>query len=129
MTGIENGNKTVAFTGTTNKKSAKITIPASVVINGDTYKVSSVANRAFKNNKKLITVVIGKNVTTIGKDAFKGCSKLKTITINSTVLKKVGKNTFKGIDKKASIKVPRKKKTTYQKLLKGKGQSKSVKIK
>lgn len=125
----EDNKHEVAYVGTENKKAKKITIPASIVINGVTYKVSSIANGAFKNNKKLTTVVIGKNVTTIGKGTFKGCSKLKTITINSNVLKKVGKNAFKGINKKASIKVPKKKKKAYQKLLKRKGQSKSVKIK
>lgn len=125
----ENNRHEVAYVGTENKKAKKITTPASIVINGVAYKVTSIANGAFKNNKKITAVVIGKNVTTIGKEAFKGCSKLKTITINSTVLKKVGKNAFKGIDKNASIKVPKKKKSTYQKLLKGKGQSKSLKIK
>ena len=36
---------------------------------------------------------------------------------------------FKGIDKKAVIKVPKKKLKAYKNILKGKGQAKSVKIK
>ena len=44
-------------------------------------------------------------------------------------LKKVGKNAFQGIHKKAVIKVPSAKYKAYTKLLAKKGQSKSVKIK
>lgn len=59
------------------------------------------------------------------------CKNLKTIRIASTSLtkKSVGKNAFKGIHKKAVIKLPKKNLKAYQKFLKGKGQAKSVKIK
>lgn len=68
-------------------------------------------------------------MATIGKNAFSGCGKLKTVTINSKKLKKVGANAFKGINKKATINVPKAKKKAYTKLLKNKGQAKTVKIK
>ena len=74
-------------------------------------------------------VTIGENVTKIGKKAFYKCSKLKTITIKSKKLKSAGKNAFKGIYKKAVIKVPKSKLKNYKKLLKKKGQSSKVKIK
>lgn len=143
---------TVAYTGTKNKKATKLTIPATVKIGSVTYKVTSVAGNAFKNNKKLKTVVIGSNVTsigtaafykckaltsvtigknvkTIGSKAFYGCSKLKKITVKSTKLTKVGSKALSGIHKKAVIKVPSKKLKAYQKLFKNKGQKKTVKIK
>lgn len=41
---------------------------------------------------------------------------------------KVGKKDFKGISAKAKIKVPKKKLSAYQKIMKNKGQSKTVKI-
>ena len=44
---------------------------------------------------------------------------LRKITIKSTKLKKIGKNAFKGINKKAVIRIPKSKKKTYKKLLKG----------
>ena len=44
------------------------------------------------------------------------------------MLKKVGKKAFKGTDKLAKLKVPKKKLKAYKKLLKGKGLSKTVKI-
>jgi hypothetical protein len=62
------------------------------------------------------------------KQAFYGCKNLKTITIKSIGLKTVGKEAFKGINAKATIKVPAKKLSSYKKLLKGKGQGSKVKI-
>jgi hypothetical protein len=59
---------------------------------------------------------------------FAGDSKLKSITIQSEKLKKVGSGTLKGINKKAKIKVPSAKLKDYKKLLKGKGQGNKVKI-
>ena len=94
-------------------------------LNDDQYKALV---KAFKGDKKLKKVVIGKNVQTIGKSAFEKAGKLKAVTIKSTSLKKVGKNAFKGIHAKAKIKVPAKKLKAYQKLLKKKGQKASVKI-
>ena len=100
-----------------------------VKLTGVKFKVTAIAPNCAKGCKKLKTVVIGSYVTNIGKNAFNGCSNLKSITIKGTALKKVGANAFKGINKKAVIKVPKNKKTAYTKLLKGKGQAKTVKIK
>jgi len=91
--------------------------------------VKIIGNSAFQNCSKLTKITIPKNVTEIGSKAFYNCKKLKTITIKSTVLTKVGKQAFKNIYKKATIKVPRSKKENYKTLLKGKGQKKTVKIK
>ena len=77
----------------TSKKLKKVTIQKTVTINGKKYKVTAIA-----------------------KNAFKGCKKLKTITIKSVSLKKVGKNAIKGINKKAKIKVPKKYLKKYKKL-------------
>ena len=43
------------------------------------------------------------NQTKIGKEAFRGCSQLKKITIKSKKLKTVGKNGFKGVKANAKI--------------------------
>ncbi len=74
-------------------------------------------------------VTVGKSVKTIGKSAFEKDGKLKSIKIQSAVLKKAGKNALKGINKKAVISVPKKQLNSYRKLLKRKGQASSVKIK
>ena len=102
-----------------------------MTVDGVTYKVTAIADNAFKNNKKVTKVVIPDNIITIGKNAFNGCSKLKTIQIKSTKLtsKSISKNAFKGISKKVTIKVPKKKLKAYKKLFRKKGLSKKVKMK
>ena len=117
----------VSYTKTSNA-AASVTIPATVKISGITYKVTSIDSNAFKGNKKLSKITIGKNITSIGKNAFKNCKNIKTVTIKSKKLKSVGKNAFKGIKSNAKIKVPSGKLKAYEKLLKGKGQGKEVKI-
>lgn len=98
------------------KNKTSISVPDTVKIGKFSYKVKSVAGNALKNKKTLKKVTIGKNVTTIGKNAFTGSKKLKNITVKSSVLKSVGKNVFKGIYKKAVIKVPKSKYKKYKKL-------------
>ena len=90
-------------------KKTKVTIQDTVKVGNYSFKVTTIGKNAFKNNKKLTQVIIGKHVTKIGANAFNGAKKLKKITIKSTQLKKVGKKAFKGIDKKCKIKVPKKK--------------------
>ena len=114
--------------GAKNPKSKKIQIPDQVKINGVSYKVISVAKSAFSNNKKAVSATVGKNVKKIGKDAFRGCKKLKKIFIKTKKLKRVGKNAFRGIARSAQIKVPKKKYVVYRKMLAKKGQRSTVKI-
>ena len=121
----------VEYKAPKNKKQTKIVVPDTIKIKGVTYKVTSIAKNAFKNNKKLKTVTIGKNVSRIGANVFTGCKKLKTITIKSKKLtaKTLAKSTFKGIKKATTIKVPKKKLSTYKKLFKNSGLSSKVKVK
>jgi len=91
------------------KKLSKVTIGK---------KVTTIGASAFANNKKLRSVVIGKSVKTIGKKAFYKAKALKKVTVKSTKLKKVGKNAFKGINKKARFKLAKKNKAKTRKLLK-----------
>ncbi len=90
--------------------------------------VKTIGNSAFSGCAKLKSVTIGRNVKSIGQKAFYQCKKLQKITISSTVLKTVGKNALKGIHRKAAIKVPAKKLKAYQKLLRKKGQARTVKV-
>lgn len=95
--------KTVKYVKVENKKKSTITVPATVkvTVSGKsvTYKVVSIADNTFKNDKSLKKITIGSNISTIGKNAFNGCSKLKTIIIKSTNITKIGKNAFKGVSK------------------------------
>lgn len=133
VTSSSKKNPTVTITKFTDKKAKKLTIPATVKVKGVTYKVTAVYDKAFKGNKKLTTVTIGSNVTTISKEAFSGCKNLKKITVTAGKLKTISKNAFKGINKKATITVKgtKKAKTALKKQLKKKsiGYVKTWKIK
>lgn len=111
---------TAKVIGISNVKAASVKIPATVKYMDKTYKVTSIGKNAFKNNSKIKTVIIGKNIESIQERAFYGCKKLKTIKIQSTKLKKIGVNAFKKIDKNPVIYAPKGKIDEYQKLIKGK---------
>ena len=127
-----------------------IKIATKVKLSGYYYKVTKIEQNAFAGNDKIGKVYVGKNVKFIGKDAFKRCGRLKSVVINSEVLKKIGKNAFgdcrklkkviikskvlSGIGKNAFgkrrfiIRVPKKKIKKYKKLLRKTG-NKKFKIK
>ena len=99
----------VTFSRLQNKKTAKIVIPATIKLSdGRVAKVTGIAKKAFYN-----------------------CKKLKTITISSSYLKKksIAKNAFLGVSKKTKIKVPKKKRKSYQTWFRAKGLSKKIKLK
>lgn len=108
---------------------SNITIPDTIKLSGVTYKVTSISSKACKLNAKARSIIIGKNVTSIGKYAFDGCMNLKKITIKSTILKNIGKKALRSINPKCIIRVPESKFNTYKKLLRKKGQASTVKIK
>lgn len=123
--------KNVTYIAPVTIKAKTITIPATIKINGEIYKVTKIDKNAFKGNKKVTKIVVGSNIQSIGNYAFSGCKKLKTIIIRSKKLttKTVSKKAFKGIAKKVVVKVPKKKRTAYKKLLKKKGLSSKNRIK
>lgn len=121
------GKGTVIFTGL-KKNVFKVTIGDTVTILGAKFKIVQIGDQAVKNKMAVHSVTIGKHVASIGKEAFSGAKNLKTITIKSTKLKKIGKNAFYCINAKAKLKVPKSKLKKYQSLLRGKGQRKTVKI-
>ena len=112
-------NNTVAYIKPIVKKAA-IVIPAQITVEGRTYKVASICVKAFYKNTALKKVVIGKNISKIGKEAFYGCKNLKKLQIKSKKLsaKSIGKNAFKGINKKAKMSAPKSKVKVYKKWLK-----------
>ena len=121
----------VSYYKSTNKKAKTISVPATVKIDGITFKVTAISDNAFKNSKKATKIVISANVKKLGKNLFKNLKKLKTIEIKSTKLTKktIDKKTFAGLNKKATIKVPKKKLKAYKKLFKTKGLNKKIKVK
>ena len=66
-------------------KAEEVVIPDEVVINGKNYKVTTVADGAFKNNRNVKAVEIGKNVETIEENAFSGCKNLDEVVVSGNV--------------------------------------------
>lgn len=95
---------TVAY-AKTSSKSTTVKIPATVKIGNITYKITSVAARAFKNNKKISNVVMGSNIQTIGSSAFMGCTNLKTVTFGKNLIS-IGTGAFKNCSSLKKIKIP-----------------------
>ncbi len=149
------GTGTVTVVGAQKKTITSLTLKKTVEILGNKYRINTIGDKAFKGYKKLKTVKLGENIVKIGTDAFRDCPKLKTVTIQSKNLttigkyafykckvltsitikssklssKKIGKNAFKGINKKCKFDVPNKKKASYKKMFQKKGANKKVSVK
>ena len=141
---------TVKYMKPYNKNCKTANVKASIKLFGATFKVTAIADKAFKGCENLTKVTIKQNVQTIGKYAFAGCIsltnvkctskvlkkigvgafsgdvKLTKITLKTTKLKKktVGKNAIKGTPKNLKISVPKKVKKSYQKIFRSKGNKK-----
>ena len=98
VSSVTTGKAEVEYCRPVSKKLASVTIPATVTIAGVKYNVTSIAKNAFKNCRKLKTLKIGKNVKKIGASAFYGCTSLTKVTGGKSLLT-IGKSAFKGCKK------------------------------
>lgn len=121
---------TVTYKKPADKNITTVTIPATVTINGVTYKVTAIEKNAFRGCKKLKTVIIGKNILKIGEKAFYGCKSLQTLNVQSVKLtkKNVGSKAFGKTPENMTVKLPKKKFKAYKKLLVKRGVSKNAKF-
>ena len=114
-----------------NRKAAKLSVPATVKIKGETYKVTCVGKGVMKNNTRLKKVILGKNVSTIEAQAFSGCKNLKLVQMKGKGLKKIGKQAFKKTSAKLVVstkKMTRKQKEKVFRRMRQAGMSKKAKI-
>ena len=74
-------------------KKASVRIPDAINVDGITCKVTGISANAFKNNKSLKSVTIGRNVTVIGINAFYGCKKLSKVSGGNGIVK-IGHKAF-----------------------------------
>lgn len=112
------GKGSVLLLGTKNKKIRSIQVPDTIKIKGIKFRVTGIGKAAFKGCNSATSAVIGKHVALIENNAFMSCKKLKSIKLKTASLKKIGKNAFKGIHKKARFTVPKKQFKKYRKLFK-----------
>lgn len=108
----------------------EVKIGTKVTINGISYSVTSVCERAFRSNKRVKKVSLGSRVDKIGKEAFANCRNIKVLYIYSPRLKAsdIGENAFKGINKRVKISVPKAKMKEYKELFLEKGLSKQTSV-
>ena len=113
----------VSCTGAKTKKIKNANIKKYIRNGGFEYVVVQIEKNAFYNCKYLKKVTIPDSVEKIGAKAFAKCKNLSRVTIKSSLLreKSIGKQAFSGIHKKAVVKVPAKKKSSYKKWLKKRG--------
>lgn len=102
-------DKTVAYTGDTSS-SGKVTVKSTITVGSDTYTVTSIADGAFKKSK-ITAVTIPATVESIGKSAFEGSTKLKTLTIKGSKLTSIGDSAFKGCTALTKVTLPKSIKT------------------
>ena len=121
-------SKTVSFTKA--KNTATVTVPATVKINGVSFKVTQVGTKAFSGSK-IKTITIGSNVTTISSKAFTGS--LITKVTNGKSVNKIKASAFYGNSRGKSLTIILKtakltKVTTFKSFMKG-TRAKTVTIK
>lgn len=104
---VNSSSKSVQYYSPSKKSAATVTVPATVSFNGVEYKVTSIRKNAFKNCKKLKKVTVGKNVTAIGSNAFYGCKKLTTVTFKGVSVKTIGAGAFRNCTSLKKITIPK----------------------
>lgn len=130
-------DKTAAVVKPASGRYRSVSIPGSIKLQGYSFRVTAIGNRAFYRNAKLTSVKTGANVVRIGNSAFEGCSRLKKVTVGKQTvsigkrafygdrklkkislrtrkLKKTGKHAFRRIHPKAVIDVPDRKVKIYK---------------
>lgn len=81
---ISTTEKTVMTTpgndsGPINNVVGSLVLPETVVIRGETYKVTEIGRRSFMNNSALTSVTFPASITKVGYDAFRECSNLSKV--------------------------------------------------
>ena len=101
---IPKGNVAEVTSGDT-KYSGSVTIPEKFTYEGMEYSVTSIGNNAFNGCTGLTSVTIGNSVTSIGSGAFSGCSGLTSLTIPNSVTT-IGSSAFSGCSGLTSVIIP-----------------------
>lgn len=108
----------------------KLTIPDTVMVNGQECVVDTISAKAFSENKKIQQVILGKNIKTIEEGAFSQCKNLKEVAFDEELdtiakesflectslkkvvlpdhIRKIGARAFKGCKSVKTIKIGKK---------------------
>lgn len=121
-------NKTVEYTKPLKKNATNISIPAKVKLQGKTYKITSVGKGAFRGNKKLTLITVGKNIKNIGNKAFYNCKNLRYLQFKTKKLTSgnIGKKAFGSSYASPRVKTDKNKWKQYSQILFSKGMSRKA---
>ena len=78
---LDSSNNTAEVTSGDSKYRKDIVIPASISVNGSTYSVTTIGERAFLECTYLTSIEIPNSVTSIGNSAFRNCTGLTSIIV------------------------------------------------
>ena len=81
-----------------------VSIPSAVAYNGQTYSVTSIGYRAFRQSG-ITSITIPESVTSIGESAFYGCTGLTSVTIPEGVTS-IGQLAFRDCNNLTSVTIP-----------------------
>ncbi len=95
-------SRTATVTHGDNAYTGSVTIPSSIIYNGETYSVTSIGGEAFRYCRNLTSVAIPNSVTRIGDRAFLECEGLTSVSIPNSVTS-IGKSAFGGCSELTSV--------------------------
>ena len=101
-----NGNKYAIITDF-DDSIEEVYIPSEVVVDSESIPVKEIGSGAFEDNTTIISIIIPDSVTTIGSNAFDGCSNLATVTFGeNSQLTTIGYRAFYSCSSLTSIIIP-----------------------
>lgn len=88
-----------------NSYSGEVVVPATVEYNGTEYTVTSIGSEAFRGCSSLTTITLPNSVTSINNQAFSGCSSLTAITLPNSITS-IDSYAFSGCSSLTTITLP-----------------------